>query len=49
MSAFGSRQTIYERFFFGDPIKLQGNLFKRYDREPFSKLVKEFLTNKEDC
>ncbi|WP_456278422.1 4-hydroxyphenylacetate 3-monooxygenase, oxygenase component [Bacillus sp. AK128] len=47
MSAFGSRQTLYERFFFGDPIRLQGNLFKRYEREPYTNLVKEFLS-KED-
>ncbi|WP_246942418.1 4-hydroxyphenylacetate 3-monooxygenase, oxygenase component [Bacillus pinisoli] len=48
MSAFGSRQTLYERFFFGDPIRLQGNLFRKYDREPYTKLVQDFLTNQKD-
>lgn len=44
MSAFGSRQTLYERFFFGDPIRLQSNLFKMYDSKSHVNLVKEFLS-----
>ena len=26
MSAFGSRQVLYERFFFGDPVRMAGAL-----------------------
>ncbi|MBM7661009.1 4-hydroxyphenylacetate 3-monooxygenase [Bacillus mesophilus] len=48
MSAFGSRQTLYERFFFGDPVKLQGNLFKRYDRGSYVDMVNEFLQRAQD-
>ncbi|KAA0550367.1 4-hydroxyphenylacetate 3-monooxygenase, oxygenase component [Bacillus sp. BGMRC 2118] len=43
MSAFGSRQTLYERFFFGDPIKLQSNLYKGYDLTSCKKQVQDFL------
>lgn len=35
MSAFGTRETLYERFFFGDPVKLAGQLYQDYDRELF--------------
>lgn len=27
MSAFGTRQTLYERFFFGDPVRMAGALY----------------------
>jgi 4-hydroxyphenylacetate 3-monooxygenase len=47
MSAFGSRQTLYERFFFGDPVKLQSNLFKSYERSKHMKLVEDFLSKNE--
>lgn len=43
MSAFGTRETLYERFFFGDPVKLGGQLCHDYDRELFVKRVKEVL------
>ncbi|RDI42297.1 4-hydroxyphenylacetate 3-monooxygenase, oxygenase component [Falsibacillus pallidus] len=43
MSAFGSRQTLYERFFFGDPIKLSTSLYNGYDKNRFVDMVKEFL------
>ncbi|KMJ57549.1 4-hydroxyphenylacetate 3-monooxygenase [Bacillus sp. LL01] len=32
MSAFGSRQTLYERFFFGCPTRLAMGLYHEYDR-----------------
>ncbi|WP_318617395.1 4-hydroxyphenylacetate 3-monooxygenase, oxygenase component [Sporosarcina sp. YIM B06819] len=35
MSAFGTRETLYERFFFGDPVRLAGQLYHDYDRELF--------------
>jgi 4-hydroxyphenylacetate 3-monooxygenase len=28
VSAFGTRQVLYERFFFGDPVRMAGALFQ---------------------
>ena len=33
MSAFGSRQALYERFFFGDPVRMAGALVAGHSRE----------------
>ena len=43
MSSFGSRETLYERYFFGDPIKLTSVLYSQYDKKPYVQRVKEFL------
>lgn len=43
MSAFGSRQKLYERFFFGDPVRLADQLYSRYDRGESIEMVKDFL------
>lgn len=43
MSAFGTRQNLYERFFFGDPIKLSSGFYNAYDKNASTHLVKEFL------
>ncbi|TLS38221.1 4-hydroxyphenylacetate 3-monooxygenase, oxygenase component [Pseudalkalibacillus caeni] len=43
MSAFGSRQTLYERFFFGDPVRLAGTLYHNYDKSNAVERVKRFL------
>ncbi|MDQ0229767.1 4-hydroxyphenylacetate 3-monooxygenase [Metabacillus malikii] len=43
MSSFGTRQTQYERYFFGDPIKLAANLYNGYPREDYLKIVERFL------
>ncbi|MGG4266435.1 4-hydroxyphenylacetate 3-monooxygenase, oxygenase component [Peribacillus simplex] len=48
MSAFGTRETLYERFFFGDPIKLSSQLYYSYDKEPYVGRVKSFLRISED-
>ncbi|GAA0499428.1 hypothetical protein GCM10008986_28240 [Salinibacillus aidingensis] len=32
MSAFGTRQTQYERFFFGNPVRLTTDLYWNYDK-----------------
>jgi 4-hydroxyphenylacetate 3-monooxygenase len=45
MSAFGMRQSLYERYFFGDPIKMTTNLYHSYPRDRYLKLVDEFLQN----
>jgi 4-hydroxyphenylacetate 3-monooxygenase len=42
-SAFGSRQELYERFFFGDPVRMAGALYNWYDKEPYKQMVREFL------
>ncbi|MDQ7843870.1 MAG: 4-hydroxyphenylacetate 3-monooxygenase, oxygenase component [Armatimonadota bacterium] len=43
LSAFGSRQVLYERFFFGDPVRMQMATFASYDRRPYIERVKAFL------
>lgn len=43
MSAFGTREIQYERFFFGDPIRLSSALYFSYDKEPYVKRVKVLL------
>ncbi|MFC3883376.1 4-hydroxyphenylacetate 3-monooxygenase, oxygenase component [Bacillus songklensis] len=48
MSAFGTRQTLYERFFFGDPVRLAGDLYWGYDRKECKRKVEEFLNMKKE-
>ena len=43
ISAFGSRQILYERFFFGDPVRMAGAMFNAYDRRPYMERVRTFL------
>ncbi|WP_404454756.1 4-hydroxyphenylacetate 3-monooxygenase, oxygenase component [Virgibacillus necropolis] len=43
MSSFGTRETLYERFFFGDPIKLSSQLYFSYNKEPYVKRIEDFL------
>ena len=43
MSAFGTREIQYERFFFGDPIRLSSGLYSSYDKEPYVERVKTLL------
>jgi 4-hydroxyphenylacetate 3-monooxygenase len=43
LSAFGSRQTHYEYYFFGDPIRMGMTYFDGYDKEPFKQYVQDFL------
>jgi 4-hydroxyphenylacetate 3-monooxygenase len=47
-SSFGSRQELYERFFFGDPVRMAGNLYNWYDKEPYKQRVKSLLHWQED-
>jgi 4-hydroxyphenylacetate 3-monooxygenase len=42
-SSFGSRQELYERFFFGDPVRMAGALFAWYDKEPYKRRIRAFL------
>lgn len=43
-SSFGGRQELYERFFFGDPVRMAGALYNWYDKEPYRQRVRELLT-----
>jgi 4-hydroxyphenylacetate 3-monooxygenase len=43
VSAFGSRQVLYERFFFGDPVRLAGVIFEKKDRSREMDMVRAFL------
>lgn len=48
MSSFGTRQIQYERYFFGDPIRLSSTLYKTYPKEQYVKIVSEFLDIKNE-
>jgi 4-hydroxyphenylacetate 3-monooxygenase len=43
VSAFGSRQVLYERFFFGDPVRMASRVFEGHDRTTYMEKVREFL------
>ncbi|WP_026907300.1 4-hydroxyphenylacetate 3-monooxygenase, oxygenase component [Paucisalibacillus globulus] len=43
MSAYGTREVQYERYFYGDPVRLSSQLYYTYDKEPFVKRVKDFI------
>lgn len=43
MSAFGTRQTQYERYFFGDPIRLSSDLYNSYPMNEHVSKVNHFL------
>lgn len=43
MSSFGTRQTQYERFFFGDPIRLSGFLNNNYPKDRYVERINAFL------
>jgi 4-hydroxyphenylacetate 3-monooxygenase len=43
VSAFASRQVLYERFFFGDPVRMAGALVSNHDRTVYMDRVRAFL------
>ncbi|WP_339165091.1 4-hydroxyphenylacetate 3-monooxygenase, oxygenase component [Siminovitchia sp. FSL W7-1587] len=43
LSAFGARQTHYEYYFFGDPIRMGMTYFSGYEKEPYKEFVTDFL------
>lgn len=47
-SAFGGRQTLYERFFFGDPVRMASALYGIYLKEPLMERVRQFLTREDE-
>jgi 4-hydroxyphenylacetate 3-monooxygenase len=44
-SSFGTRQLQYERFFFGDPVRVAGGLYMSYDKEPALQAVQRLLAD----
>ncbi|HLF91454.1 MAG TPA: 4-hydroxyphenylacetate 3-hydroxylase C-terminal domain-containing protein, partial [Anaerolineales bacterium] len=48
VSAFGSRQVLYERYFFGDPVRMAGVLVRSHDFTPYEEKVREFLSRARD-
>lgn len=50
MSAFGSRQVLYERFFFGDPVRMAGALVAGHQSEirRYAERVREFVREGRD-
>lgn len=50
LSAFASRQVLYERFFFGDPVRMAGALVANHDAEirALAERVREFVREARD-
>jgi 4-hydroxyphenylacetate 3-monooxygenase len=46
-SAFGGRQVLYERFFFGDPVRMMSMLYRTYNKQPLIDRVSEFLARED--
>jgi 4-hydroxyphenylacetate 3-monooxygenase len=46
-SSFGGRQDLYERFFFGDPVRMASAYYAWYDKEPYKQRVKDLLHRKD--
>jgi len=43
VSAFATRQVLYERFFFGDPVRMAGALFSAHSRDEYMERIRQFL------
>jgi 4-hydroxyphenylacetate 3-monooxygenase len=39
--------VLYERFFFGDPVRMAGALFQSYDRGALAARVQAFLARED--
>ena len=48
VSAFGSRQVLYERFFFGDPVRMASAVFSNHDRTEYMERVRDFLRSSDE-
>lgn len=46
MSAFGTRQTHYERYFYGDPIRISSDLYNSFPTSEYVMQVNQFLDRK---
>ena len=45
-SSFGGRQDLYERFFFGDPVRMASAYYSWYDKEAYKERVNELMHRK---
>jgi len=43
VSGFSGRQSLYEYFFFGDPVRNASALYNVYDKKPLMDRVQAFL------
>ena len=43
VSGFAGRESLYEYFFFGDPVRMAGAQVNSYDREPARARVRALL------
>jgi 4-hydroxyphenylacetate 3-monooxygenase len=50
LSSFASRQVLYERFFFGDPVRMAGALVSGHNGEisQYAERVREFVKQGRD-
>ena len=48
MSGFGGRQSLYERFFFGDPVRMRQALYTVYDRSAYVDRVRRFVAGSDE-
>jgi 4-hydroxyphenylacetate 3-monooxygenase len=48
LSGFGARQALYERFFFGDPVRMRPVFYDAYDKEPSKEKIQGFLRRAEE-
>ena len=46
ISGFGGRQALYERFFFGDPVRMRQALYAIYDRAALVDRVNAFVADR---
>jgi 4-hydroxyphenylacetate 3-monooxygenase len=46
-SAFGGRQVLYEKFFFGDPVRVANALVDNTDLKPLAKRIDDFLNRRD--
>ncbi len=49
ISGFGGRQNLYEKFFFGDPVRTQCALYQGYDKQPYVDRVLRFVERPESA
>ena len=48
ISGFGSRQSLYERFFFGPPAIMKAGYYDLYEPKNYEKRIEEFLNNSDN-
>jgi 4-hydroxyphenylacetate 3-monooxygenase len=49
ISGFGARQALYERYFFGDPVRMRPVFYDAYDKEPYKEKIQGFLSRADEA